>query len=178
MATSRAASAGHRISTGTSAPAETSNAASLRQGIHHITAAATDNGGLRGATTVTLSVVPPSSLEFAPKADAYVDSGFPTQNFGTDPGLIVDATAERISYLRFQVSGVGTRTVTRALLRLKVDAASSSAATTAVSSRRSATTRGVSPRHLTNRPTLDGTALSELARSPSTRWSTSTSPRP
>jgi hypothetical protein len=95
----------------------------LSVGTHEITARATDSGGLEGMATVTVIVTPWVPLEFAPGADAYVDAAKPTTNFGASTQLRVDADAERVTYLRFAVTGVDARTVTRAILRLQVDSA-------------------------------------------------------
>src|SRR5438445_180334 len=81
---------------------------SLAQGTHTITA--------------TVQVVTGVALEFPAVADASVDAGLPTANFGTSPTLAVDANLVRNTYLRFDVSGLATRTILGAVLRLQVDA--------------------------------------------------------
>src|SRR5206468_8744793 len=93
----------------------------LSQGTHHITARATDRGGLTGTATITVQVQPAVTVEFPATADAHVDAGFPTTNFGGSETLRVDANTARITYLRFLVSGVGARPITQAFLRLQVD---------------------------------------------------------
>ena len=62
------------------------------------------------------------SLSFTPVADARVEESFPNQNFGSSAILTTDAAAGgwRMSFLKFDVSGVGTETVQRATLRLHV----------------------------------------------------------
>src|SRR5439155_963851 len=55
-------------------------------------------------------------------ADASVDAGLPTTNFGTSPILAADANLVRNTYLRFNVSGLASRTILGAALRLQVDA--------------------------------------------------------
>src|SRR5206468_2605772 len=52
------------------------------------------------------------------------DAGLPTTNFGTSPTLAADANLVRNTYLRFTTSGLATRTILGAVLRLQVDATS------------------------------------------------------
>jgi hypothetical protein len=94
----------------------------LSDGAHRITASATDSGGLAGAVSVAVTVVP-TTLEFLPLADAYVDAASRTTNFGTAPLLRVDADIARTTHLRFVVSGVDRRQVAQASLRLRVGTA-------------------------------------------------------
>jgi hypothetical protein len=56
---------------------------------------------------------------FIPSADAYVGADTPGENFGRSGTLAVDASPERVTYLRFSVTGL-TEQVTNATLRLKV----------------------------------------------------------
>jgi hypothetical protein len=93
----------------------------LSQGLHHITATASDRGGLAGSATLVVQVGPPVTLEFIPAADSYVDAAAPAVAFGTSPTLRVDANTTRQTYLRFAVGGVGPRAVLQATLRLQVD---------------------------------------------------------
>src|SRR5205823_6229234 len=99
----------------------------LSPGPHRITAAVTDTGGLVGTATVGVTVVRVATLEVAPAADAYVDAGSPSANFGTKPLLRVNANPARVPYLRFVVAGVGSQRVVRAVLRLQPDASSAAA---------------------------------------------------
>ena len=57
------------------------------------------------------------TLIFNPTADAYVRSDLPTTNYGRAVSLVVDATPDTQSYLRFALEGVNG-TVTNATLRL------------------------------------------------------------
>src|SRR5256886_4492671 len=77
----------------------------LSAGPHRITAAVTDTGGLVGTATVGVTVVRVATLEVAPAADAYVDAGSPSANFGTKPLLRVNANPARVPYLRLVVAG-------------------------------------------------------------------------
>src|SRR5262249_20905490 len=89
----------------------------LSQGTHHITATVPAPGGPPGAAPTTVQVQPAVTMEFPADADAHVDAGQPTTNFGSSPTLRVDANTERITYLRFTVTGVGARPIAQALLR-------------------------------------------------------------
>ncbi len=95
-------------------------AARLSAGSHDVTASVTDGAGLAGSATTHVRVVAPAPLQFPPVADAYVSSNEPDRNLGTANDLRLDIDPERIAYLRFVVTGVGTRRVTRATLRMQV----------------------------------------------------------
>jgi hypothetical protein len=60
----------------------------------------------------------PTILTFTPAADTYVQSDSPASNFGTASRLYVDNSPIRNTLLKFTVSGVSTRTVISAKLRL------------------------------------------------------------
>jgi len=60
----------------------------------------------------------PTTLTFTPAADTYVQSDQPTSNFGASAQLVTDSSPVRNMYLKFAVSGVGTRTVVNAKLRI------------------------------------------------------------
>jgi hypothetical protein len=66
------------------------------------------------ATTPAGSMV----LTFTPTADVYVRDDQPTANFGSISSIQVDNSPVKHSLLKFTVSGVGTRTVVSAKLRL------------------------------------------------------------
>jgi hypothetical protein len=69
--------------------------------------------------------VPPSeTLASEVVADTYVEESSPNTNFNGDTQLRADADVERITYLRFVVSGVGGRLVEQARLQLEAVAAS------------------------------------------------------
>jgi hypothetical protein len=68
-------------------------------------------------TTTTLAAGPAGVVE----ADTWVWSEQPAANFGNDALLSADAgPSVKIAFLRVRVTGVGTRRVTSALLRLQV----------------------------------------------------------
>lgn len=63
---------------------------------------------------------PPSqvTLTFAPTADAYTFRNSPTRNYGSATALLVDGSPEARTYFRFTVSGIGSRAIVSARLRL------------------------------------------------------------
>ncbi|TMA39097.1 MAG: DNRLRE domain-containing protein, partial [Deltaproteobacteria bacterium] len=93
----------------------------LSEGTHQLTATVTDRAGLTATTTVTVEVVSAVVLEFPAVADASVDSSLAATNFGTSPILAIDANAVRVAYLRFEVSGLASRTILGAVLHLQAD---------------------------------------------------------
>ena len=70
--------------------------------------------------TPTPTAVPTVSavLTFNPSDDTYVQSDQPTTTFGTSTQIVVDNSPARNILLKFTVSGIGTKTVTSAKLRL------------------------------------------------------------
>lgn len=94
----------------------------LGLGTHTVTAAITDTAGASASqhVTVTVSPAPTETLTFAPAADTYVLEKEPDANFSTAEELRIDVRSERITYLRFVVTGVGGRPVHRARLRLGI----------------------------------------------------------
>ena len=89
-----------------------------------------------------------ATTTLTPIADAYVDSGARTTRYGTATRLAADASPTRISYLRFDLTGVAG-TLTEARLRLHVadatDAPSPSGGTDRPASPRRAGPRRRSP---------------------------------
>src|SRR5262245_45398609 len=59
-------------------------------------------------------------------ADAYVDSGSPTTKLGAKTSLRISSSPVRNTFVRVQVTGIGNRNVTSAVLHLKVSSASGS----------------------------------------------------
>jgi hypothetical protein len=92
----------------------------LSEGPHDVTASVSDSGGLVGAATVRFEVMTTTDLGFGAIADAYVDENAPSTNFGSSTELLADATAERITYLRFAVTGIDHRHVLRARVQMTV----------------------------------------------------------
>jgi chitodextrinase len=66
----------------------------------------------------------PSSLTFAPIADAYVNESSPTTNYGSSTSLRADGSPINRSFLRFNVQGVAG-TVTSVKLRIYANSSSS-----------------------------------------------------
>ena len=64
-------------------------------------------------------------LKFLPIADSYVSSTYPGTNYGKSTVLRVDNSPTTRSYLRFNVSGLGSQTVTRARLVIHANSSSS-----------------------------------------------------
>jgi myo-inositol-hexaphosphate 3-phosphohydrolase len=103
----------------------TISVSTLSFGSHLITATVTNSSG--GTTTASVGVtVSGVTLTVPAAADVAVMADQPDMNFGTSPDLTIDASPVRRAYLRFGVAGVGTRTITRATLRLTVSAQSKS----------------------------------------------------
>jgi hypothetical protein len=74
-----------------------------------------------GRPSVTLdTAIPCVPVATQVQADATVVSTSPNANFGADHTLGVDASPVKQTFLRVAVSGVGTRTVTSARLRLMI----------------------------------------------------------
>src|SRR5687767_14624120 len=61
-----------------------------------------------------------STLTFVTEADAHVTPDAPAQNFGAASLLEVDGSPVREGYLKFSLSGVTGKKVTRAMLRLQL----------------------------------------------------------
>jgi hypothetical protein len=74
-----------------------------------------------GVASAQVMHVPPSS-------DTYVDSSEPLRNFDSHTRLNIDKSPQRIAYLRFHVTGVGSRRVAGARLRLEATSGSESSA--------------------------------------------------
>lgn len=64
------------------------------------------------------------TFTIAPAADAYVNAGSPTSNYGSATALRADASPDLHSYLRFDVQGL-SGTVTKATLRVYANSSSS-----------------------------------------------------
>jgi hypothetical protein len=99
----------------TKAPASTTS---------HYTVDAFDRGGNVSAPSDVADVTTPGAppvtevLTIPVSADAHVNANKATTNFGTKTPFVVDGSPRIRSFLRFQVSGVGARTVVGASLRL------------------------------------------------------------
>jgi len=63
-------------------------------------------------------------LMFTPIGDTYIQSDMPTTNFGSATQVVVDNSPIRNVLIKFTVSGMGTRQVVSAKLRLYCEDAS------------------------------------------------------
>jgi hypothetical protein len=91
------------------------------QTAYSYTVKAVDGVGLTSNPSNTATVTTPdpaSILTFTPTSDTYVQSDTPTTNYGSSTQFVVDNSPVRNTYLKFNVSGVGTRTVLSAKLRI------------------------------------------------------------
>jgi predicted phosphodiesterase len=115
------------------------------------------------SSTSTTTVLP--ALAFNAVADTYVDAKAATKNFGSSKTMSADGSPVRIVYLRFTVTGVGSRLVTQAVLRLTVDSASSAASASGGSVHR-ISDGSWQERTVTygTRPAVDGAALATQGR--------------
>jgi cell division septation protein DedD len=75
-------------------------------------------------TPTAVVTATPRTSTFTAIADAYVNAGSPTTNYGSSTTLRADASPDLHSYLRFNVQGLNG-TVTRATLRVFANTASS-----------------------------------------------------
>ncbi len=104
--------------TNTATPANTPTSTATAAGTPTLPATATPTP-TSGSTTLT----------FNPAADSYVDTSNPTKNYGTSTALRVDGSPIVNSYLRFNVSGVGTSSISQVRLLIYANSASSSGIT-------------------------------------------------
>ena len=65
-----------------------------------------------------------STLTFVPVADSYVNQSDPTHNFGDNNSIRVDGSPSVRTYLRFNVSGIGSNPVTKVTLRIYANSSS------------------------------------------------------
>jgi len=90
------------------------------------TATPTGTPGPTSTPTNTPTATPTGGnmFTFTPLADAYVNAGSPTSNYGSSTALRADASPDVHSYLRFNVQGL-SGTVTQATLRVYANSSSS-----------------------------------------------------
>jgi hypothetical protein len=127
-----------------------------------VTVTVSDGQGGSVSGTVNVTVVPVggggAEITFTPVADAYVNSWYRDQNYGTLPSLDVDARPVKISYLRFDVSGL-SGTVVSARLQLQCSNKSPFGGAIYAISNNSWQETTVT---YNNRPAIDGSALHAL----------------
>jgi hypothetical protein len=86
-----------------------------------------DLSGNHSAQTAPLSVTIPGgagSMTFADQADTYVNASSPTSNYGTGSTLRTDASPDVHSYLKFTVSGLSGKSISRARLMVYANTSS------------------------------------------------------
>ena len=80
--------------------------------------------GMSDPVSVTTPAMPPN-LTFDVEADAYVNSGSPTNNYGSATVLRADGSPDLHSYLRFTVQGLADYTILHAYLLIYANSSSS-----------------------------------------------------
>jgi hypothetical protein len=72
-------------------------------------------------TTPTPTPLPPGdAITLIPSADAFVDAENPTGNYGKNSALKIDGSPTKITYLKFNLTGLATTNINSAQLRLYV----------------------------------------------------------
>jgi hypothetical protein len=92
------------------------------------TVSALDAAGNESAESAPASVTTPTSatatatttLTFPAVDDTYSQSDFPASNFGAETSVITDGSPQRNVFLKFNVSGISGKPVTKTVVRLKV----------------------------------------------------------
>ncbi len=64
-------------------------------------------------------------MTFLPAADSYVNSSYPSTNYGTSTSLRADASPIVNSYVRFSISGLNGASITKARLSFYMNSSSS-----------------------------------------------------
>jgi hypothetical protein len=100
---------------------------SAADGAHTLTAVARDTAGNTAESSPVIITVnnTSSALTFTPTDDAAIHAGSPHHNYGSDFKLSVDGSPVEDFLLKFTVSGIGTKRVVSAKLRLYVEDTSS-----------------------------------------------------
>ncbi|WP_370409967.1 DNRLRE domain-containing protein [Streptomyces fradiae] len=125
------------------------------------------------AATALTSLAPTAAaagITFTATADTYVDSQYPSVNYGTSTQLGVDNSPVKQMVLRFDVSGL-TQPVTRAKLRIHVDDVAGAESGNGGTFRAMSTTSW-SETSVTynNRPPIDGATLGTLGSVARNTW--------
>jgi chitodextrinase len=85
---------------------------------HSYYVVAVDSSGNVSAPSATATVTLSPTLVLTATADAEIQEGNPTSNYGASSQIGVDASPVTDSLIKFTVSGIGTKTVTSAKIRL------------------------------------------------------------
>lgn len=118
--------------------------------------------GAAGAETTQTT----ETLTVAPAADTYVSSESKAKSYGAYAYMTVDGSPSKTAFLRFDVAGIGARTITNARLRLhQVD-------TTKLGGRVLAMSNAAWPESVTwnTQPAIDGPALAQFGAAASGQW--------
>jgi chitodextrinase len=107
-------------SVGTTSATSFSDTTTLGGTTYTYTVKATDTSGNQSAASNSATVTTPSGgpRVFVPTEDAYVRSDQAASNFGSATTLQVDGSPAKNFLMKFNVSGVGSKSVTNATLRL------------------------------------------------------------
>jgi acid phosphatase type 7 len=107
-------------SVGTTTAISFSDTTTLGGTTYAYTVKATDTSGNQSAASNSATVTTPSGgpLVFVPTDDSYVRADQPDSNFGSATTLQPDNSPVQHALLKFTLSGVGSKTVTNATLRL------------------------------------------------------------
>ena len=99
----------------------------IRRPLIRLAAALTMLGLIAGFTGAisAVSALASTSATFTPVADAYVNSAYPTTNYGTGTTLRVDGSPDVRSFLRFSISGLNGATISQALLQIYANSSAS-----------------------------------------------------
>jgi len=95
--------------------------------VYSYTLDAFDQAGNHSSITGPVSVTTqslPTSLTFGPVADTYVSATNPTTNYGTTTTLRTDGSPDLHGYLRFNVQGIASRTISKVTLKLYANSSS------------------------------------------------------
>jgi chitodextrinase len=105
---------------GTTTSTSFSDSTTLGGTSYSYTVKATDTSGNQSAAsnTATVTTPPGGPLVFSPSDDAYVAADQPGSNFGSATTLQADNSPVKHYLMKFTVSGVGSKSVTNATLRL------------------------------------------------------------
>jgi chitodextrinase len=91
-----------------------------------------DMAGNHSAISAPVSVTTPnmsSSLTFTPEADTYVNAGSTSANYGAATTLRADASPDVHSYLRFNIAGLGGKSIAKARLLIFANSSSTQGVT-------------------------------------------------
>jgi hypothetical protein len=114
-------------------------------------------------TSTTTTTTLPSTLTFSASADTYVDQSSPAKIFGTASRLKAGTSPVRQAFLRFTVSGIGSRTVTQVVLRLTVGSNTSAKSNSGGTIHRiTSNSWSEATTNYNNRPPIDGAGLATL----------------